>query len=195
MKLIPQNLYHIYNRGNNRQTIFFNDDNYLFFIKKLRTHIIPYCDLLSYCLMPNHFHLMVKTPENFEEKKFYNNYKIMLSSYTRAINKSNNAVGSLFQQNSKTKNISEICQSVKTNSVNYPQVCFHYIHQNPIKAKLVSKMEDWQYSSFKDYAGLRKGTLCNQSLAKSLLDLPSDKNDFYSLSYRVINEDDFKVIL
>lgn len=52
-------LYHVYNQGNNRQKIFFNHDNYLFFLKKLKRHVLPHADILAWCLMPNHFHLMV----------------------------------------------------------------------------------------------------------------------------------------
>ena len=52
-------IYHIYNQGNNRQEIFFNKENYMFFLKKIKTHITPYADILAWCLMPNHFHLIV----------------------------------------------------------------------------------------------------------------------------------------
>ena len=53
------NLYHIYNQGNNRQKIFFSRENYLFFLNKIKTHILPHADIVAWCLMPNHFHLMV----------------------------------------------------------------------------------------------------------------------------------------
>jgi putative transposase len=56
MDFKPNAIYHIYNQGNNRQQIFFSEENYLFFIKKMRTYLLPYGDLLCYCLMPNHFH-------------------------------------------------------------------------------------------------------------------------------------------
>jgi len=54
------NIYHVYNQGNNRQKIFFRKENYRYFREKLKTHILPYADVLAYCLMPNHFHLMVE---------------------------------------------------------------------------------------------------------------------------------------
>ena len=54
-----EQLYHIYNQGNNRQKIFFTRENYLFFLQKIQTYILPYADILAWCLMPNHFHLMV----------------------------------------------------------------------------------------------------------------------------------------
>jgi len=56
-------LYHIYNQGNNKQNIFFFKENYLFFLRKIRTFILPYADILSWCLTPNHFHLMVLVNE------------------------------------------------------------------------------------------------------------------------------------
>jgi len=52
-------LYHIYNQGNNRQKIFFSREHYLFFLNKIKKHILPHADILAWCLMPNHFHLMI----------------------------------------------------------------------------------------------------------------------------------------
>jgi len=52
-------LYHVYNQGNNRQKIFFQRENYAFFIQKIRTHLLPHADVVAWCLMPNHFHLLV----------------------------------------------------------------------------------------------------------------------------------------
>ena len=51
----------------------------------------------------------------------------------------------------------------------YPQVCFNYIHQNPIKAKLVKESVDWEFSSARDYAGLRKGKLVNFAIAEEYI--------------------------
>lgn len=53
-------LYHIYNRGNNSQRIFFNRENYSFFLRKIKQNILPHADILAWVLMPNHFHLMVQ---------------------------------------------------------------------------------------------------------------------------------------
>ena len=56
-------LYHVYNQGNNRRDIFFNQHNYLFFLEKMKKHLLPYVDVLGYCLMPNHFHWMILVNE------------------------------------------------------------------------------------------------------------------------------------
>ena len=69
----------------------------------------------------------------------------------------------------------------------------HYIHQNPMKANLVKKMEDWDYSSFKDYCGLRNGTLCNKELAVQLLDL--NLKTFYNDSYQLISDDEINQLI
>ena len=57
----PERIYHVYNRGNNNQKIFFINDNYYFFLRKIKKHLTKYCELLAYCLMPNHFHFMIYT--------------------------------------------------------------------------------------------------------------------------------------
>jgi len=184
MKLYPDNIYHIYNRGNNKQKIFFTKKNYLFFLQKVKAELKPFSDIICYCLMPNHFHFMLSTFNNFDEEKFNNGYRILLSSYTKAINVQENRTGSLFQQNSKAKCLTAL-SNYKSN--NYGLVCFNYIHQNPLNAGLVSKMEDWEFSSFRDYAGTRNGTMCNKNLAFELLGIPSSKTGFMKLSNEMLD--------
>lgn len=193
MKFEEGNLYHIYNRVNNKQLIFFKPENYLFFLKKIRKYVLPDCQILAYCLMPNHFHFLIYSTDRTvstkliggkEKNVLSEGIKNLLSSYTQAINKQNNKTGSLFQQNTKAKLIS------KANDSFHDWVCLHYIHQNPMKAGLVRKMEDWEYSSFRDYCGFRKGTLCNQTLAIELLDI--NMKAFYKDSYKRMDENKTK---
>lgn len=58
MKFQTGYIYHIYNQGNNREKIFLNRENYLFFLKKINEYVLPFSDILAWCLMPNHFHIM-----------------------------------------------------------------------------------------------------------------------------------------
>jgi len=60
LPLEPNQVYHIFNRGNNRQQIFFADKNYWFFLKRYAEYLQDYFDTFAYCLLPNHFHLMVR---------------------------------------------------------------------------------------------------------------------------------------
>lgn len=194
-------LYHIYNQGNNRQKIFFEAENYLFFLKKIRTYLLPYCDILAYCLMPNHFHWMVRVNEALvvinssddskssdelitKSRTLNQSIAIILRSYTRAINKQKGTTGSLFRPKTKAECLTEIngitpsYYNTKTGTqihINnpeeqHPQVCFNYIHQNPVRAGLVVNEIDWSYSSAVDYAGMRNGTLVNKRVAKEYIE-------------------------
>ncbi len=188
--MVPENFYHIYNRGNNRIPIFFKRDNYVYFLRKARTHLLSHLDILAFCLMPNHFHFLVFSKENLIPEDFSKDLRIMLSSYTRGINKQEGRVGSLFQQNTKVKPMDSrdsraTTPSGGTTSYDYPLTCFHYIHQNPMKAGLVQKMEDYEMSSFRDYVEESQDSLCNQNLAKELLDLPDTPQEFLKESYTV----------
>jgi putative transposase len=204
------NLYHIYNQGNNRQKIFFSRENYLFFLNKIKNHILPHADILAWCLMPNHFHLMVYVHDleievgaeigsvgigstgiigsttlsratnntNTRAAKIQTLNKsigILLTSYTRAINIQENRSGSLFKPHTKAEcltNANGIIPSFYGSHINvripekeYPQACFSYIHQNPVKANLVKLPEEWEFSSYPDYSGMRDGKLINRARA------------------------------
>ena len=116
MKLFPNNFYHIYNRGNNSQQIFFSRDNYLMFRNKIIKYILPSCDISCYCLMPNHFHLLIYATDNFNHNKFSQGIRSLLSSYSKTINLIQKRTGSLFQQNTKAKCLS---YSKNQNDTNY----------------------------------------------------------------------------
>jgi putative transposase len=193
----PETIYHVYNQGNNRQKIFFSDKNYLFFLGKMRQFILPHADFLAYCLMPNHFHWLVVAKESacalceFEagskavpRQRLSHQINILLRSYTRAVNKQEGRSGSLFRLHTKARDgwVDEFIEAaqIKNGAHNfsfgadndYATQCYYYIHENPVKAGLTLHANEWPYSSARDYAGLRKGTLCNQMLAKYLLGLP-----------------------
>jgi len=166
-------IYHIYNRSNEK--VFYSNENYLFFLKKMNELIKPNCEILCWCLMPNHFHLMIqateKSAEFIQEKHreqtqiLSKNIGTLLSSYTQAINKQVNRRGNLWAHNT---------EAVPIETLEYATNCLHYIHQNPKEAELVESMELWEYSSYRDFAGLRKGKLANVTLACELLELPPE---------------------
>ena len=177
MHFNQEEVYHIYNRSNNSQKIFFNERNYLFFLNKVREEWLKYGDILCFCLMPNHFHFIIAPNEEackyitMEDKitPMQNLSKAIgktLSSYTRAINNQNKTTGTLFQKKTKAKSLIE--DSIHSTH-EYLETCFHYIHQNPLAANLITNLKYWLYSSYPDYYGYRKGTLCNKEKLMSLL--------------------------
>ncbi|VAW28488.1 hypothetical protein MNBD_BACTEROID07-1460, partial [hydrothermal vent metagenome] len=106
---------------------------------------------------------------------------IMLRSYTNAINKQEKRSGSLFRKQTKaecvncSKGFSPSFINTKSGALlsvpylEYPQVCFNYIHNNPVKAGLVNNQTDWEFSSAKDYAGLRNGSIIRKEITKKFI--------------------------
>jgi putative transposase len=185
MNLYQNELFHIYNRGNNRQQIFFNRENYLYFLEKVNLFLKPHADILAWCLMPNHFHFMVYISPEKDVKELSKGIQVILRSYTRGVNKEQGRTGSLFTQNTCSKALYNQFGEYK---IPYSETCFHYIHQNPMKAGLVTLMEDWEFSSFRDYTGLRNGKLINRSVTNKFIEIPQDVTLFYHNSYENLNE-------
>ncbi len=120
------------------------------------------------------------------------NFGIVLSSYTQAINQQQNRKGNLFSHKTKGKLLNDAYYSSNTsygmkNKIDYATVCFLYIHQNPVIAGLVPRLEDWEFSSFRDYSGSRNGKLVNKELAFEFIEL--DKAAFYEQSQRIVEEE------
>ncbi|MFW0714664.1 transposase [Pedobacter sp. N23S346] len=139
MKIEENRYYHIYNRGNNKGLIFFEKENYQFFLEKFGQYICPYADVFAYCLMPNHFHFFLRINNVIGFELGIKNFFI---SYTKSINKSFGRVGSLFQGRYKVK---------KIDSDSYYTRIITYIHQNPKASGMVNKLCDYQYSSYNAY--------------------------------------------
>ena len=59
----PGATYHIFNRGNNGEDIFKENENYLYFLDLIRKHLLSVCSIYAYCLLRNHFHLLLKGKE------------------------------------------------------------------------------------------------------------------------------------
>lgn len=172
MTITEPGIYHIYNRGNNQQKIFFNEDNYFYFLQKCHKYIKPSSEILAWCLMPNHFHFLLEINEKglgavqsggISMTSITNGFRLLQSSYAKGINKQQDRTGNLFQQKTKAKLVS--------GETDYSKTAFFYIHQNPLEADLVKYAQEWKFSSFQDYLGLRNGTLCNCKKGKEILDL------------------------
>jgi putative transposase len=198
-------IYHIYNRSN--ETIFYNRENYLFFTEKVKRLISPACSILSWVLMPNHFHFLIQaTAESCKDANerhrpalqiLSKNIGTLLSSYTLALNQQHGRRGSLFAHQTKAKILNESYPIGDSNrlaqfQLDYATACFLYIHQNPVKAGLVSKLEDWEFSSFRDYAGLRNGKLIHKELAFGFINL--DFDNFLEQSKVIVDENLMKKI-
>lgn len=154
--------YHIFNRGINSCETFSEDENYIFFLSKLKKYIVPYFEIYGYCLMPNHFHLLLKanriskkqfqfssglhSDRNFHSKQIGK----LISSYTQAYNKKYSRHGQLFESPFKRLMISD---------VDYLRRLMIYIHNNP--KSIGFNFHNYKYSSYNAIIG-DKPTLINK---------------------------------
>lgn len=158
--------YHVYNRGVEKRDIFLNHEDYLFFLHLLKTSLLPpqpsgqgqtlprnrrkkfhdKIDLMAYCLMPNHYHLLLRQKTISGLTEFT---RSVSTSYSMYFNKKYKRVGSLFQSVFKATDIRE---------ENYLLWVSRYIHRNP------PNFQNYPYSSYNDYLGKYKTSWLNTSL-------------------------------
>lgn len=155
--------YHIYNRGINGENIFKSNRNYMFFLKKIFEHLTPVCDIYAYCLMPNHFHLLVKIKADFEleslvkvqnldkapkatqtglhspQNIFSKQFARIFNSYSQAFNKENKRHGALIESPFKRKLITSETYLINT---------LIYIHRNPQNHFKNRKYSEYNFSSY-----------------------------------------------
>jgi REP element-mobilizing transposase RayT len=161
--LVPGNYYHIYNRGNNRENLFREERNYRYFLELYAHHVYPVADTFAYCLMPNHFHFLVriktedevgKTSWVGEDKHLTGlrdlsgvrspyspsqHFSNLFNAYTKAVNKAYGRTGALFQRP---------FGCIEITSERYYTNLIFYIHANPQKHGLIDDFRAWPWSSY-----------------------------------------------
>ncbi len=147
--------YHVYNRGAGRQEIFRERDNYLFPLRRLKRYAgTLHIAVIAYCLMPNHYHFLLRQdgeqPVSLLLQRIFN-------SYTKAFNRRYGRRGTLFEGRYKAVHMDED---------GYLLHLSRYIHANPVKDGLVSRLEEWPYSNYSEWVGTRKGTLVDQAFTR-----------------------------
>lgn len=181
--LKPDGVYHVYNRANGSEKLFLQDMNYRYFLKKFQEYIHPIAEVYSYCLMPNHFHVLLKIKSEEElnmyfdeawnhkskrtksfplEKKVTQQFSNFFNAYTKAFNKFHGRLGGLFISNYRRIRIKDDRQFKNT---------VKYIHFNPVHAKMVKKPEHWSYSSYKAFISNRNSLIDKEYVINSFDDL------------------------
>ncbi|MBL1222247.1 transposase [Chryseobacterium sp. L7] len=146
-------IYHIYSHANGKDLLFLEDSNYQYFLDRLLKYIGPIADIYAYCLMPNHFHLLLRFKDlmndeiSNEHQYLMKPFSNFLNSYAKAYNKKYSRKGALFLDFLKRK---------KVQDEKYLLKLLHYIHNNPIHHGFVSQAEKWKYSSYNSYLNTEK---------------------------------------
>jgi putative transposase len=145
---LPGQIYHFYNRGAHRISIFKEPTNYLFVIGKIKKYSAKFdLSVLAYCLMPNHYHFLVRQ-DGEQSAGLLPRY--VFNSYSKAYNKRFLHSGTLFEGNYMVKTVLKDSHLL--------HLC-RYIHGNPVKDGLVADPADWPYSNYLEWIGQRSGSL------------------------------------
>jgi len=172
-QLVNDQIYHIYNRGTEKRRIFENKREYKRFIQTLQyyqlqgpkpkfSNFIKYklfnpnpnkkiVEIISYCLMPNHFHLLLKQLKEGGISEFI---RKLSDSYTKYFNIKHDRVGALFQGPFKAVLMEGDEQLIHVS---------RYVHLNPIASFLVKNLGDYEWSSFKEYTEKGDSNICNKN--------------------------------
>jgi|GEM_PF-616109 len=201
VSLIAGQYYHVFNRGNNRGDIFFERENYLFWMKRFREYVVgtysDFCSdfrsledfgslglgdqrpahakVIAYVLMPNHYHVLLQALDD-QLSAAMQKFSI---SYTKAINERFDRVGSLFQGAFEAKLV---------DNENYLRHLSRYIHLNPVHARLCDQPEQWEFSSYREYViDQTSEVLKTSEVSRTALFLPVDleplRKDFEGNGY------------
>jgi len=158
-------MYHIWTHANGSENLFREDENYRYFLDEYTYHVHPVAETFTYCLMPNHLHLMIRvreeesvleflrdkkkdsTLQGFETLGGFSNcisqqFSDLFNAYTQAYNKKYDRKGSLFSPNFRRKRI---------DSTQYFTRLIAYIHYNPVHHEFVKNPGDWTFNSWHAY--------------------------------------------
>jgi REP element-mobilizing transposase RayT len=162
--LIPGNYYHIYNKGVNGINLFYSPGNYEYFLRKYDEHIDPIADTFAWCLLGNHFHLLVRIKEaeevvggenligfgnllGLEGREKEASYSLWVSkrfsnlfnAYAKALNRQQGRQGTLFERPFRRKLV---------DSERYFRQLVVYIHSNPVHHGFTDSYKDYPWSSY-----------------------------------------------
>ena len=139
--LLPESCYHIITRGNNQNIIFKSGSDYLYFLNlALRYKAKHPFDIYHYCLMPNHVHFLIKTQKARDFSAFMQKLNL---SYFHYYKRKYGWTGHFWQNRYKNQPVGKDSYFIQ---------CGKYIELNPVRANIVRKPEEYQYSSYNYYA-------------------------------------------
>lgn len=157
-KWYPGASYHVTARGNHKEDIFRDNKDFAYYLalikETLRYYFNENYEIICYCLMDNHVHLLIKTGE----KPLGEFIGRINSKYAKYYNEKYDCVGHLFQDRYFSELIESDSQMIETS---------RYIHLNPVRAKMTEKPENYKWSSYSMYIGSQKENLISSGLVLS----------------------------
>jgi putative transposase len=159
--------YHIYNRGAGKGLIFFNPGNYEHLLRLVKQYHRQYgVAIIAYCLMPNHYHFLLRQETDQPLSKFIN---VLFNAFVQAVNRQQGRKGTLFEGRFR---------HVWIDREEYVIHLCRYIHLNPVKADLVPSPGDWAYSNYLEWIERRAGTLKDKVFIRDRFPTPESYQQF-----------------
>ncbi len=198
--LFPTFTYHLYNKAVGTENLFRSESDYSWFLSRVKKCMLPYCDILAYCLIPNHFHFLVRIRNDQEIVR--NHHKIckdrqiplpvdpspvliirqslrgLFTSFAKYYNATYGRKGKLFEFSFKR---------ITVEDESYFRNLLLYIHHNPIHHGLSRNFRDWKYSSYNAFIS-GKETLISRNY---VMDWFTDLNEFIEF-HRNIDQEELK---
>ena len=168
----PGSTYHLFNHANGRENLFLEPKNYDFFLGRLSLHVLPVAHIYAYCLMPNHFHLLLKIRDEQELTTYFLQKEVAAESVSDflqqtavkqingevLIKKVSKSFSNLFNSYTQAFNkmydrrgslfIPNMKREEVTNDGSFCKVV-HYIHANPVHHQFVKAIDKWPHSSYR----------------------------------------------
>ena len=181
--LVFGNFYHIFNRGNNHENVFLQEQNYAYFMELWWKHTFQIAETFAYCLLKNHFHATVYIKDQADlstdwtgfrgadlsglnkikqPSQYFSNF---FNAYTRGVNIATGRSGALFERP---------FERIPIANEKYLMRLIVYIHQNPQKHKFVEDFRDWNYSSYHELIG----DISTRLQRDKMIELFGSKEDF-----------------
>jgi len=178
--------FHIYNRGNNHENIFFQERNYAYFMELWWKHTCQIAETWAYCLLRNHFHAVVfiKNREDLtglsikikEPSQYFSNF---FNAYARGVNIATQRTGAVFERPFKR---------IPVDSDAYLMRLIVYVHQNPQKHKFENNFRDWNYSSYHELIA----NIPTRLQRDRIMQLFGSKEDFIRIHQEIQSLEDFE---
>lgn len=206
IKIEPEKFYHIWNRGNNRENLFYSSRNYEYFIRMYADYLDPVAETYAFCLLPNHFHLLIRTKsvvvspagetaktnktnpvETTKTKTTKSNpvslaFQRFFTAYSQAINVQERRTGSLFQKPFKRLEVTTTRQLANL---------VHYIHTNPQKHTITDDFRHYPWSSYERIMRDKPSKLKKEEV----LHWFRNKENYVNYHARIVDPDDLKDII
>jgi len=184
-RLEPGFFYHIYNRGNNHENVYVEERNYPFFLDLLFKHLVAVCDVYCYCLLKNHFHLIVRIKDiedlpiklMSDKNRLHQPFSNFFNAYTKSFNKLYFRSGSLFQKN---------FNKIRIMNENYLRNVVLYVHLNPVKHGFTTEYSKYEFSSYQQIISDRPCNLMKEDVIQLFDDI---ENFIYCHDHKKIDFD------